>query len=54
MVTAGLPSSDKERNATKACHKEIGQPLNKFALYVPVSVCNAHGCPAQICYCPWV
>lgn len=54
MVTAALPSSAKERDVSKACQKEIGQPLNKFALYVPVSVCNPHGCPGQSYYCPWV
>lgn len=36
MVTAVLPSSAKERDVTKACHKETGQPLDKIC---PICLC---------------
>lgn len=60
MVIAALPSSAKERDVTKACHKETEQPLSKFALYGPVSVCQSPwmSCPklllsmGLVCTCP--
>jgi len=38
MVRVDLSSSAEERDATKACSKEIQQPFSEF---LPISVCHS-------------